>query len=114
MLAAERDVSSMSAPFTTSSSLTCSPFSMVTPSSMLTTRTFFSPRKFRSSRVFAAISDVRIDGEVRVHEPHPVLEFLLDAIKKVLDVAAHSAETRELFRRGEVHPSQNYFPAILQ
>merc|ERR1719215_1579941 len=49
--AADCDVSSMSGPVMTSSSLVVALFSTFTPGSMLITRTSFSPRKFRISNV---------------------------------------------------------------
>merc|ERR1739848_489699 len=61
----------------------------------------------------AGLAYARVDGEVRIHQPHSVFELLLDSVEEILDVAAHGAEAGELLRGGEVHPRKDHLPAVL-
>merc|ERR1740121_702362 len=63
MRAAEREVISMSAPVTISSSLVAALFSHFTPDSMFTVRTIFSPRKLRISTVPPLLVIVTLIGK---------------------------------------------------
>jgi len=61
---------------------------------------------------FAAISDVRVDGEVRINQPHSVLELMLNAVEQVTNVAADSVDRRKLLRLRKEHARLHLFAAV--